>query len=115
MDHFTPPDDEWSGDLDTSGRTVAILGVMSLVCAMIGPCSCYTGYFLALILGIVAQIQSRSLLVNENLTGEGLAYANVGKWTSVIAILFSALIGLFILLYCCFYVLFLASLASLGP
>jgi len=54
----------------------------------------------------VAQIQSRHLDLEE-LVGEARAYANVAKWTSLVAILYSVVILALILLYIVFYAIFI--------
>ena len=79
--------------------------------AMAGPCTCYIGFIAAIILGIVAQMTSKTVL-EDGATGEDYAYANVGKWTSLIAMIWSLLILLLIAAYIVFYIVFVGLMLS---
>lgn len=93
------------------GRLSATLGVLAMGLAMAGPCTCYIGFIAAIILGIVAQMTSKTALA-EGVTGEDYAYANVGKWTSLIAMIWSLLILLLIAAYIVFYIVFVGLMLS---
>ena len=93
------------------GRLSATLGVLAMGLAMAGPCTCYIGFIAAIILGIVAQMTSKTTLEGGP-TGEEYAYANVGKWTSLIAIIWSLLILLLIAAYLVFYIVFVGLMLS---
>jgi hypothetical protein len=103
---------DYDDALDSQARTCAMLGIMALSFAMVGPCSCYVGYIVSIILGIVAQIQSNGILANLELSGEARAYGNVGRWTSLISLIFSFLILLLITLYLLVYCLFVGVMLS---
>ena len=109
-DAFESPADD--NDLNQQGKTAATLGITAVFFAMTGGCSCYLGYLAAIALGAIALMQARTVLA-EQPTGEALAYSNVAKWTSLMAIGFSLFVVAVVCLYLGIYIVFIGALATL--
>ena len=112
MEEFLAPESENKSITGEQGRLSAILGVLAMALAMTGPCTCYLGFIAAIILGLIGQITSRTALA-ESTDGEEIAYANVGKWTSLIAMIWSLFVLLLLVLYILLYIVIVFSVLSL--
>ena len=111
MDEYTTPEQPYEVE-ESMAKTQAILGIVAMGLAMTGFCSCYIGFIAAAIIGFIAQMQGRKILLGEP-EGESRAYANVAKWTGLASSIFSVIILLLIAIYLLLYIAFIGFLTTL--
>jgi len=110
MDAFDTPESESSMDVESAASTAAALGIATLVCAFLGQCTCYLGYFVGIGTGLGAiylAIQAQE----AHPEGEARAYATVGLYSGALGLAFNLMMCAIVLMVLVFYVFVFAAAA----
>lgn len=102
-------------DATQKSRTIAVMGVVTMLLAMTGFCTCYMGFVASILLGVATLVLSQRALESEpEPTSAVYAYAHIGRICAALGMCFSALILALILIYLMVYFGLIFMAVSLG-